>query len=204
MTVSEAGRKGGKKTAERHPKRADWGAGRPTDLTPELSAALCAVIRETACSVYTAALAAGVEWRTVYRWEQWGREGKQPFVEFCQAVMQARAEAELDLVRGFKKADREGLRSTQYFPFMLERRYPNEYGNRVKIEQQLTELSDADLQTELARVRSRVALTAGEGGGAAAGSDSPDDDGAALEWTDPVLPLSTPAEAGGVPGTDLP
>lgn len=179
MTVSEAGKKGGRTTAERHPKRDGWGAGRPTGLTPEVSAAICAAIRETACSVYTAALAAGVDWSMVYRWERWGREGKQPFAQFCQAVMRARAEAELDLVRGFKKADREGLRSTQYYPFMLERRYPNDYGNRIKIEQQLAELSDADLQTELARVRSRVALTAGEGAGPAAVIDAGDGDLAA-------------------------
>lgn len=187
MTVSEAGRKGGKKCAERHPKRDGWGAGRPTDLTPEISAAICDTIRETACSVYTAALAVGVSWSVVYYWERWGREGKQPYAQFAQAVMQARAEAEVSLVREFKRADREGLRSTQYYPFMLERRYPNEYGNRIKIEQQLAELSDADLQAELARVRSRVALTAGAGSGAP-GDGAAAGDGDELAGADPVLP----------------
>jgi len=145
MTCSAAGKKG----------------GRPTKLTPELQQQICALIEETACSVYTAALSLGVAWPTIYFWERWGQEGKQPYVGFAQAVAQARAKSELEHVREFKKADRQGLRSTQYFPFILERRFANDYGNRIKVEQQLAEMPDADLQGSITTLRSRVAVDDG-------------------------------------------
>lgn len=149
LTCREAGKRG----------------GRPTKLTPELQERICALIEETACSVYTAALSLGVPWPTIYFWERWGQEGKQPYLGFAQAVMQARAKSELDHVREFKKADRQGLRSTQYFPFILERRFANDYGNRIKVTEQLAEMSDADLQGSIQAIRSRVAVADGEGGG---------------------------------------
>lgn len=167
MSVRDAGRRGGRKTAERYPGL-PWCKGRNTDLTEELVEEICDLIYETACSVYTAALSLGLPWRTVCQWEQWGREGRQPYALFSQAVMRARAAAELDLVRGFKKADREGLRSTQYYPFILSKRFPNDYGDRSKIDEQIAELSDAELQAELAAVGSRILFAAQSGGEAPA------------------------------------
>ncbi len=148
MTCSEAGRLG----------------GRPTLLTEELQQAVCSLIEETACTVYTACLSLGIPWRTVYFWEQWGREGRQPYERFAQAVMQARARCELGLVREFKQHDQNSQRSTQYYPFILERRFAGDYGNRGKVEDEVRQLPDTDLQTELEAVRSRVALDSGAGG----------------------------------------
>lgn len=158
MTCSAAGKKG----------------GRPTKLTPELSEKICALIEETACSVYTAALSLGVPWNVIYYWERWGREGKQPYERFTQAVIQARAKAELDHVREFKEADRSRERSTQYYPFMLERRFPGDYGNRIKVEQQLAEMPDADLQSSVEALRLRVAVADGAGVGTPALAETTD------------------------------
>lgn len=149
LTCREAGKKG----------------GRPTKLTPELQDRICSLIEETACSVYTACISEGIAWNTVYFWEQWGREGRQPYKAFTEAVMQARARSELNHVREFKQADSLNQRATQYFPFMLERRFANDYGNRIKVTEQLAEMSDADLQGSLEAVRLRVAVAVGEGGG---------------------------------------
>jgi transposase len=158
MTCSAAGKKG----------------GRPTKLTPELQDKICALIEETACSVYTAALSLGVPWRNVYFWEHWGREGRQPYERFTQAVMEARAKSELNHVKEFKQADSLNQRSTQYYPFMLERRFANDYGNRIKVTEQLAEMSDADLQGSLEAVRLRVAVTVGEGAGTPALAEASD------------------------------
>jgi hypothetical protein len=149
LTCREAGKRG----------------GRPTKLTPELQDKICALIEETACSVYTAALSLGVQWKLVYYWEKMGRLGNQPYERFLDAVIQARAKSELNHVKEFKQADSLNQRSTQYYPFMLERRFPGDYGNRIKVEQQLAEMSDADLQGSLEAVRLRVAVAVGEGGG---------------------------------------
>lgn len=151
LTCKEAGRRG----------------GRPSKLTPELQERICSVIEETACSVYTACIAEGIAWNTVYFWEQWGREGRQPYKAFAEAVMQARARAEIAHVREFKQADSQNQRSTQYYPFILERRFANDYGNRIKVTEQLAEMSDADLQGSLEAVRLRVAVTDGGGVGEA-------------------------------------
>ena len=170
MTCKEAGRKGGKTTAERYPERPDSGAGRKPTLTPAVVDEICTLIEETACTVYTAAMALGVPWQTVYQWERYGRAGKPPYAQFAEAVMQARAKAEVALVREFKQvdADPDRRRSPTFHPFMLERRFVESYGNRIRIEQQLAELADADLEAELAAVRSRMALDAGAGEGAPA------------------------------------
>jgi len=143
--MREAGRRGGQRST----------------LTDELCAAICALIEETACSLYTAGLSLGISWSTLYFWERWGREGKEPYQRFTQAVMEARARAELTHVREFKEADRDRQRSTQYYPFILERRFANDYGNRIKIEEAVGELSDAELEAQLAATRSRVSLDPG-------------------------------------------
>ena len=138
-------------------------AHRPTKLTPALSDQICAIIRETACSFYTAGLSLGIEWRNLYRWEDWGRDGKQPYADFCQNVMRARAEAELSIVRDLRALARVG-ESTNGLQWLLDRRYPADYGQKVKIEQQISELTDDQLQAERETLRLRAFADAGCGG----------------------------------------
>lgn len=140
--------------------------GRPTVLTPEITAAVCALVEETACSVYTAAVSLGIPWQYLYRWEQWGREGKQPFAEFCANVMQARAKAELELVRELRALAKTG-ESSRGLEWLLERRYPADYGNHIKVEQSIETLTDDELQAERALLRSRALDAPGSGGRAA-------------------------------------
>jgi hypothetical protein len=68
--------------------------GRPTDLTPEVAAQICADVaqglpKEKVC------WAAGVSEQTLYRWIEWGTadDAKEPYRSFCEALKKAEAEA---------------------------------------------------------------------------------------------------------------
>lgn len=129
--------------------------GRPTEWTKQIETEVCDLIRETACSFYTAGLSLGIEWRNLYRWEEWGREGREPYASFCQNVMRARAEAEIAFVRQIVAGVASGA-NVQPLQWLLDRRYPVDYGTRIKLEQQLSSLSDDEIQAEREALRSRA------------------------------------------------
>ena len=67
-------------------------AGRKLKLTTELQARVCAEI-ERGVWDYVAAQAAGIGQRTFYRWMEYGEQGKKPYRQFWQDVMEARAKS---------------------------------------------------------------------------------------------------------------
>ena len=180
MTCREAGQMGGRPSSA---------------LTPKIQREICRLIEETACSVYTVALSLDLDWQTIYRWEQWGREGKQPYDAFCAAVMRARAKAEISLVRGLKNAaegeNDTGVRANSW---LLERRFPHDYGQRLKLEEQLATLSEAEIDSALTAARSRAdtALGGGEGEASALAAGG----GGDAEGSDPLLSEHPDSEAG--------
>lgn len=176
LSMREAGRRGGKATGAKYKKRLTWGAGRPTELNAELAEQIANTIVDTACSFYTAALAAGVHWRTAWRWENWGRDGKQPFAEFCALVMQARALAEIGLLERMRQQWDDG-RDGRGVLALLSVRYPEDYGQRIKWEPVLAALSDAEIDDALAAADTADAGTVEGGEGAPALPETAADSG---------------------------
>ena len=152
---------------------------RATKLTPELSARILNYIRSGAY-VETAAAAAGISKQTFYTWlRQGSRPGaKKIHLEFVQAIEQAQAEDELRGVLQVEKLANvsSSTRSKpcprcktvvtidvpvstavqlQAVTWKLERKYPERYGNTLRIEHR----TQARVQELLNAVRPR--MTAG-------------------------------------------
>lgn len=124
--------------------------GRKTLLTPELQQAICDNIT-AGLNQEDAAEYAGVPLRTFYNWLQRGeREEKrlaqspgakpQPreaiFLQFWQAVKKARLDFKRTQIRNVKQA---ALQHWQASAWLLERRWPKEFGQQVLVRQQVVD-----------------------------------------------------------------
>lgn len=104
-------------------------AGRPTRLTPDLEKEILQKV-ELGVPMRTAAMAAGVPGGTFESWQRQGREGRQPFARFLMGLTRARARAEISLhVRALG-----GGPGSAAAMWTLERRFPDDYGQRSKLE----------------------------------------------------------------------
>ncbi len=101
--------------------------GRPTDCTPEVIARVAEGVR-LGMPFAHAARRAGIGESTFYQWKQRGDAGEQPFAEFLEAVESAKAECEAKQLQRIQRAARKG--NWQASAWLLERRYPDEYGRR--------------------------------------------------------------------------
>jgi UDP-N-acetylmuramoylalanine-D-glutamate ligase len=91
---------------------------RPTKLTPEVQAAICAHVRAGGYTK-TAARAAGVARDTFHEWMRRGvAEEAGPYRDFYDAVERARAEHELDLIALLRKAAPKAWKAAA---FLLDR-----------------------------------------------------------------------------------
>jgi hypothetical protein len=109
-----------------------------------MQARIVAVVTDGA-HVDTACAAEGIDRTTYYRWMQWGKEGKEPYSEFFDAVTRARAQAELDLLRTAKDGDELGSSGpARCAQWLLERTRGKRYAARVsvKVEEELETLLD--------------------------------------------------------------
>lgn len=94
---------------------------RPSKLSPELREQIAQLIR-AGNTVETAAAAAGLSERSFYSWMERGEaESSGDYVDFRDAVEQARAESEAVLVARIAKAASSG--SWQAASWLLERRF---------------------------------------------------------------------------------
>lgn len=91
--------------------------GRPTSLTPEVSASIINTMRDGGY-LTDAAWIAGIIPATVYNWIERGEAGESPFVEFLYALKKAEAEARLESLRYIK----QGGKDWQAQAWFLERR----------------------------------------------------------------------------------
>lgn len=105
---------------------------RPTKLTDELTDVLCENI-ELGMPYKLACQAAGINYDTFNEWMKKGAEGSnKKFIEFSDQVRASEAECakrNLDNLR--KAADNGSVASSMW---LLERRYPDEFGKRDKID----------------------------------------------------------------------
>src|SRR5688500_15650226 len=69
-------------------------AGRPTILTPELGARICELVK-AGNAPETATESCGIHRRQVWEWIEKGNRGLEPYAEFAQSIMRARADAEI-------------------------------------------------------------------------------------------------------------
>lgn len=122
-----------------------------TKLTPELQKEFCNAI-ENGSSILGACGYVGISEKTYYNWIERAEEAKTrtKFVKFKEAVDKAKAKA----LHNFEQViTRASLEHWQAAAWMLERRHPNLYGKREKIEAEvehkgLTGLADAIKMSE--------------------------------------------------------
>jgi transposase len=107
--------------------------GRPSKLTPEVQAKVCAAIRK-GVHLETAAAAAGIGRATIYRWiEQGEAEESGPYREFRDSVRKAEADLELATIEAWQD---EGAGSWQSRAEFAARRFRERWGKQdaVKVD----------------------------------------------------------------------
>ena len=102
--------------------------GKPRNLTAAIEKELCASL-EIGTPEKFAAEAAGVPERTFHYWCQQGRDGIEPYASFVTAVERARAIGAKNLLTRVLKGEK-GSAGAQW---VLERRFPREFGSRVML-----------------------------------------------------------------------
>ena len=110
--------------------------GRRLKLTPELIEQAAKLIAggNYASTVFQML---GVGESTWYRWLEKGRDskGRSIYREFWESIQKAEAAAELRAVSGIVAA---GRRNWTAFAWYLERKYPDRWGRRDKIQQEIS------------------------------------------------------------------
>jgi len=152
--------------------------GRPTKLNDEVSTEIVEALEEGAY-LETAAEAAGIDVSTLYRWLDRGATGEEPYAAFCEAVVRARAKAELDLMRAARGGDGKGVSfgPARAACFLLERTRPNKFAQRVnlKVEDAVREVLEVVRGVcspeDFARVLERLERADREGGEGLPASD---------------------------------
>lgn len=118
---------------------------RRTKLTPDRQEVICQNVR-LGLPYKTAALLAGICERTFYYWKRRGalererleekgarsRQREIPFLEFLQSLELANAKAQLVLVARIQQAATDG--HWRAAAWLLERRYPDEWGQRARLD----------------------------------------------------------------------
>ena len=105
-------------------------AGRPTKLTPEVRDLIVDGINAGLTFGLTCARA-GVSPATFYRWLEKGETAKSGvFREFCDTVSRAKADSAMRLVSQITLQAPTDWRAAA---FLLERRFPDDYGKRSEI-----------------------------------------------------------------------
>ncbi|WP_296789926.1 hypothetical protein [uncultured Methanobrevibacter sp.] len=105
-------------------------------LTPELQKKFCDAI-ENGDSILGACGYVGIDESTYYKWMKKAEEakGRSKFVKFKECVDKAKAKALHNFEQVITRASTEHWQAAAW---MLERRHPNMYGKRDKIEADVT------------------------------------------------------------------
>ena len=139
------------------PRQTPSKGGRPSKCTPEVVTAICDHVRK-GNFLETAAWSVGIDDRTLMRWKAWGAQHRQPYAAFCQAVKQAEADAEIDLVAQVKNPPDKAAAIGG--AILLERRFRKRW-SRGELEYELRErqaqaqIAETEARAELARAKSR-------------------------------------------------
>ena len=104
--------------------------GRPLKLTPETQARIVEAV-ELGATWERAADAAGVGASTLGLWRRKGEAGEVPYVTFLLALKRAEGAGVERALRVIRKAAEGG--AWQASAWLLERRYPADYGRRSEV-----------------------------------------------------------------------
>jgi len=122
--------------------------GRPTKLTLALQRRICKLISETGCSVEGAAAACDLDPSTLYDWRSRGLiEGEGPFAEFSKALQRAREKSEPTLAACIARAAKDDWKAALA---ILERRFPERWGNQITIIRRFNQMSEDELDAYIA------------------------------------------------------
>lgn len=118
--------------------------GRPVfEFTPKLTKALCKTIREKFCTIEEALGVHGVAPSVFFRHLQLSREapGGSPRREFSELIDKARHDSKVDVINLIRVSALDDWKAGAW---LLERRFPREFGPRVRIhvEAELGEMLD--------------------------------------------------------------
>lgn len=106
--------------------------GRPSKLTPELQDEICGYIAN-GLTARDACLIVGIGETTFYRWKAEGEEQEEgKYRDFREACARADAEFKKARIRSIKSAGDEG--DWKASAWLMERRFPSEFGRRTKLE----------------------------------------------------------------------
>ena len=114
-------------------------AGRKTKLTPTLQDDIVKRIR-AGNYIKVSCRAVGISTSTYFDWLKKGEKGTPPYSEFLYSIKKAEAEAQVNFVAVIARAAPESWQAAAWW---LERRFPDLWGRREKI----------DLQGEIKTVR---------------------------------------------------
>lgn len=103
-------------------------AGRPTLCTPELIKLVAKGIGDGLSNVDACAMA-DITQTTFYEWLQRSGAGESPFTEFSEAIKKAQVKAKQEHLKNIKRA---GKVTWQASAWTLERKYPEEFGQKVQ------------------------------------------------------------------------
>ncbi len=104
--------------------------GRPSKLTPVVAARILEAV-ELGATWERAADAAGVGASTLRDWRQRGEAGEKPFAAFLAALKRAEGAGVERALMVIRKAAAAG--AWQASAWLLERRYPADYGRRSEV-----------------------------------------------------------------------
>jgi len=115
--------------------------GRLSKLTPELQKEICGYI-SVGNTFERSCILANIAEKTFYIWKSKGRESKNgKYVQFLQAVKKAEEEFKRHHIANIAKASDKGI--WQASAWLLERKYPEEFGRREKIDVHSERLEEA-------------------------------------------------------------
>ena len=103
---------------------------RPSKLTSEVEARIVEAV-ELGATWERAADAAGIGASTLREWRQRGEAGEAPFSAFLAALKRAEGDGVARALRTIRQASESG--TWQAAAWLLERRYPADYGRRTEV-----------------------------------------------------------------------
>lgn len=122
--------------------------GRNGKLTRELCDTICENLRR-GNYITTSCRACGITTKTYYNWKRRGEKGEEPYATFLERTDKAEAEGEMACLEVIYNS---AIESGNWLSgaWILERKYPNRYGKRERVDLQ----TDNDFKLEISTARS--------------------------------------------------
>jgi hypothetical protein len=125
--------------------------GRPSKADPVTLAKIVIAVGMGANKMQ-AARAASICDDTIRAWEKRGEAGEKPFAEFVDQLRDAEQAAKAHLLGVMADATQKGNEKARWAAWMLEKRWPKEFGSRARVDMNvqgrvdLSRLTDAELE----------------------------------------------------------